>query len=127
MMTTRARVDRKRIGRTLTFWLRPAFVLRVINRFQRMVGFDRAIALASSAVTALIPLVIVIVALLPQVDARDAAHTIIMRYGLTGGGARAVEDVFAPASGTNTSVSVLGGFRWSATPPRLFAWVRDQS
>ena len=33
-----------------------------------------------------------------------------MRYGLTGGGARAVEDVFAPASGTNTSVSVLGGF-----------------
>ena len=70
MMTTRARVDRKRIGRTLTFWLRPAFVLRVINRFQRMVGFDRAIALASSAVTALIPLVIVIVALLPQVDAK---------------------------------------------------------
>ena len=70
MMATRARVDRERIGRTLTLWLRPAFVLRVISRFQRMVGFDRAIALASSAVTALIPLVIVIVALLPQVDAK---------------------------------------------------------
>jgi membrane protein len=107
-MATRTRVDRERIGRTLTFWLRPAFVLRVINRFQRVVGFDRAIALASSAVTALIPLVIVVVALLPQVDARDAAHTIIARYGLTGGGARAVEAVFAPASGTNTDVSVLG-------------------
>jgi uncharacterized BrkB/YihY/UPF0761 family membrane protein len=110
MMTTRARVDRERIARTLTFWLRPAFVLRVINRFQRMVGFDRAIALASSAVTALIPVVIVIVALLPQVDAKHAAHTIISRYGLTGGGARAVEAVFAPASGTNTDVSVLSGF-----------------
>ena len=60
-MATRARVDRERIGRTLTFWLRPAFVLRVVNRFQRVVGFDRAIALASSAVTALIPFVIVVV------------------------------------------------------------------
>ena len=35
-----------RILRLLTFWLRPAFVLRALTRFQRMVGFDRAIALA---------------------------------------------------------------------------------
>src|SRR5205823_778456 len=41
---TRARVDRERISRTLTFWLRPAFVLRVLSRFQRVAGFDRAIA-----------------------------------------------------------------------------------
>ena len=56
MMTTRARVDRERLRRTLTFWLRPAFVLRAFNRFQRVAGFDRAIALASSALTALIPI-----------------------------------------------------------------------
>ena len=109
-MTKLARVDRERISRTLTFWLRPAFVLRVLSRFQRVAGFDRAIALASSALTALIPLAVIVAAVLPRADARDVAHRIIVRWGLTGGGARAVEDLFAPASGTNTDVSVLGGF-----------------
>ncbi len=41
------RVNRERVVRTLTFWLRPEFVLRVVNRFQKVAGFDRAIALAS--------------------------------------------------------------------------------
>jgi membrane protein len=31
---SRSWADRGRLFRTLTFWLRPAFVLRVINRFQ---------------------------------------------------------------------------------------------
>ena len=48
----------ERVVRTLTFWLRPEFVLRVVNRFQKVAGFDRAIALASSALTAVIPLAI---------------------------------------------------------------------
>jgi uncharacterized BrkB/YihY/UPF0761 family membrane protein len=109
-MTMRARVDRERISRTLTFWLRPAFVLRVLNRFQRVAGFDRAIALASSALTALIPLAVILGTVLPHADAEDVAHRIIVRYGLTGGGARAVEDALAPAAGTNTDVSVLGVF-----------------
>ena len=52
-------VDRVRVVRTLTFWLRPEFLLRVVNRFQKVAGFDRAIALASSALTAVIPLAIV--------------------------------------------------------------------
>ena len=107
-MTTSTRAERERIRRTLTFWLRPAFVLRVVNRFQRVVGFDRAIALASSALTALIPLAIVAGSLLPGSDASDTAHTIIERYGLTGGGAQAVKDVLSPARGTSTEVSVLG-------------------
>ena len=50
---------RQRIIRTLTFWLRPQFVLRVVSRFQKVVGFDRAVALASSALTAVIPLAII--------------------------------------------------------------------
>jgi uncharacterized BrkB/YihY/UPF0761 family membrane protein len=107
-MTTRTGVERGRIRRTLTFWLRPAFVLRVINRFQRVVGFDRAIALASSALTALVPLAVVAGAILPRVDTKDAADAIVSRYGLTGGGAKAVEDVLAPATGANVDVSVLG-------------------
>jgi uncharacterized BrkB/YihY/UPF0761 family membrane protein len=109
-MTTSTSPERERILRTLTFWLRPAFVLRVINRFQRIAGFDRAIALASSAFTALIPLAILAGAFLPHVDATQTAHKIIARYGLTGGGAQAVKDVLEPASGTNTDVSLLGLF-----------------
>jgi uncharacterized BrkB/YihY/UPF0761 family membrane protein len=107
-MATAVRVDRERIVRTLTFWLRPAFVLRTLTRFQRVAGFDRAIALASSAFTALVPLAIIVSTILPRVDATHAAQTIINRYGLTGGGARAVKDLLAPAGGGSTDVSVLG-------------------
>jgi uncharacterized BrkB/YihY/UPF0761 family membrane protein len=106
--TPRVRRDGDRILRTLTFWLRPAFVLRALSRFQRVAGFDRAIALAPSSFTALIPLAIVFSGLLPHVSAEDAAQTIINRYGLTGGGAQAVRDVLSPAGGAGTDVSVLG-------------------
>lgn len=109
-MTRHARVDRERIGRTLTFWLRPAFVLRTLNRFQKVAGFDRAIALSSSTFTALIPLAVIVGGALPHTDASEAAHKIIVRYGLTGAAAKAVEDLFAPVSGADTGVSVLGGF-----------------
>jgi uncharacterized BrkB/YihY/UPF0761 family membrane protein len=107
-MTAPSGVDRERIFRTLTFWLRPAFVLRALTRFQRVAGFDRSIALASSALTAMIPLVIVIGAILPRADDSDAAKRIIDRYHLTGGGAEAVMNVLSPATGTSTDVSVIG-------------------
>jgi membrane protein len=107
-MTATSGVDRERIFRTLTFWLRPGFVLRALKRFQRVAGFDRAIALASSALTALIPLSILIGAILPYADGNDAAKRIINRYHLTGGGAKAVTDILAPATGTSTDISVIG-------------------
>ena len=100
--------DRERVLRTLTFWLRPAFVLRVVHRYQRIAGFDRAIALASSAFTALIPLAVVSGAVLTHIGGQDIADRIIDRYELTGGGAEAVRDVFSPAGGTSTSVGVIG-------------------
>jgi uncharacterized BrkB/YihY/UPF0761 family membrane protein len=103
-----ARWDRERVLRTLTFWLRPAFALRVVNRFQRIAGFDRAVALAASALTALIPLAVVIGAVLSQIGGQDVSARIIDRYELTGGGADAVRDVFSPAGGTSTSVGVIG-------------------
>jgi membrane protein len=107
-LTTRIHVDRERIVRTLTFWLRPAFVLRVLNRFQLIAGFDRAMALASSTLTALIPLAILAGALLPHVQAEHAAQWLINRYSLTGGGAEAVRDALAPSTATNTDVGVIG-------------------
>src|SRR4051812_45231350 len=92
-------VDRERVLRTLTFWLRPAFALRVVNRLQRIAGFDRAVALASSALTAMIPLAIVSGAVLTSIGAKDVAGRIIDRYELTGGGAGAGKDGFSPARG----------------------------
>jgi membrane protein len=103
-----AHLHRERVLRTLTFWLRPEFVLRAVNRFQKVAGFDRSIALASSALTALIPLAILISSVSSQLGGKDTADRIIARYELTGGGAEAVRDVFAPPSGTNTTVGVFG-------------------
>jgi uncharacterized BrkB/YihY/UPF0761 family membrane protein len=109
-MSGRARgaANRRRLARTLTFWLRPEFVLRVVSRFQKVAGFDRAIALASSALTATIPLMIVISAVSSQLGGKDTAERIIDRYALTGGGAEAVRDIFAPPSGTSTSLGIVG-------------------
>jgi membrane protein len=107
---TRRRVDRERVLRTLTFWLRPEFVLRVVNRFQKVAGFDRAIALASGALTATIPLAIVTSAIATRLGGKGTADRIIDRYELTGGGAAAVEDIFAPPTGMETSIGIIGFF-----------------
>jgi hypothetical protein len=104
----RWRVDRERVVRTLTFWLRPEFVLRVVNRFQKVAGFDRSIALASSALTATIPLAILTSTASSRLGGKSTADRIIDRYDLSGGGAEAVKDVFSPASGTSTSVGIVG-------------------
>jgi uncharacterized BrkB/YihY/UPF0761 family membrane protein len=109
-MLTQRLPDRERVMRTLTFWLRPQFVLRVINRFQKVAGFDRAVALASSALTAIIPLAIVTSAVSSHLGGRDTAQRIIDRYDLTGGGAEAVQDIFSPPSGSNTSIGIVGVF-----------------
>jgi YihY family inner membrane protein len=101
-------VKRERVMRTLTFWLRPDFVLRVVNRFQKLAGFDRAIALASAALTATIPLMIVFSSVSSQLGGKDTAERIIDRYELTGGGAEAVKDVFEPPTGTSTSIGIIG-------------------
>jgi len=104
----RRRVKRERVVRTLTFWLRPEFLLRVLNRFQKVAGFDRAIALASGALTAMIPLTIVASSVASQLGGKDTAERIIDRYELTGGGAEAVNDIFAPPEGSSTSIGVIG-------------------
>ena len=80
----------------------------MLNRFQRVAGFDRAIALASSALTAMIPLSILTGALLTHFGGKDIADRIIDRYDLSGGGAEAVKDIFSPAGGTSTSIGLVG-------------------
>ena len=99
-------LNRERVIRTLTFWLRPAFILRGVQRFQRISGFDRALALASISLSALVPLVIVGGVVLAEIGAGDAADRVIDRYELTGGGAQAVEDLLSPAT-SSTSVDIF--------------------
>ena len=108
MAEHRPRLNRERALRTLTFWLRPEFVLRVVSRFQKIAGFDRAIALASGALTATIPLTIATSTLVRRLGGRDTAERIIERYELTGGGAEAVKDIFAPPGGASTSLGIIG-------------------
>jgi membrane protein len=106
----RAWADHGRVFRTLTFWLRPVFALRVVTRFQKVAGFDRAIALASSALTAVVPLAIVTGAVLSKLGGKDIDDRIVDRYELSGAGADAVHAIFSPAGGQSTSVGILGVF-----------------
>ncbi|MDF3299107.1 YhjD/YihY/BrkB family envelope integrity protein [Streptomyces tropicalis] len=92
----------------LTFWLRPAFALRVISRFQRLVGFDRSMALASGALTAFVSVAILSSAVLRGLGGTDAAERIISRYGLTQSGADAVRYLFAPAGDSTAGVGSFG-------------------
>jgi len=85
-------------------------VLRVVSRFQKVAGFDRSIALASSALSALIPLTIIAGALIPDRNQQDAAERVIERYDLSGGGAEAVREILAPTADTNTGIGLLGAF-----------------
>ncbi|MFF3398082.1 hypothetical protein ACFYW6_06145 [Streptomyces sp. NPDC002659] len=65
-------------------------------------------ALASSALTALVPLAILSSAVLSDVVHYDSAERIIKRYSLTGAGAEAVNSLFSPAESTSASVGVFG-------------------
>lgn len=65
-------------------------------------------ALASSALTALVPLSILIGAVLSNFVNYDAAERIIKRYNLTGAGATAVNSLFSPAEATSASVGIFG-------------------
>ncbi|MEU6071622.1 MULTISPECIES: YhjD/YihY/BrkB family envelope integrity protein [Streptomyces] len=102
--------------------------MRVINRFQKIVGFDRSMALASSALTALIPLAIVLGVVFDNIaHGNDVANRIITRYHLTGGGAEAVTSLFTPAGETSSSVGVFGvvfltisALSFARTSQRLF-------
>lgn len=101
-------IRRERVIRTLTFWLRPAFALRVLHRFQLIAGFDRSMALASSALTALVPLGVLAGAVFGNVLSTDIADEIISRCGLTGAGAQAVTDLFSSPGGESESIGAVG-------------------
>ena len=65
-------------------------------------------ALASSALTALAPLAVLTGVVLARISSYDVASRIIDRYGLTGGGADAVRQLFSSSADTSASVGVVG-------------------
>jgi len=100
-------VDRERVVRALTFWLRPDFLVRGLRRFQTLEGFDRAIALASLTFSALIPLGIVVSG---AVSDHSIGQHLVERYGLEGNGAEAVKDLFDTGEELASSFSVFSFF-----------------
>ena len=100
-------VDRERVVRALTFWLRPDFLLRCARRFQTLEGFDRAIALASLTFSALIPLGIVVSG---AVSDHSVGQHLVERFGLEGKGAKAVQDLFDTGEDLASSFSVFSFF-----------------
>jgi membrane protein len=100
-------VDRERVVRALTFWLRPDFLVRCLRRFQALEGFDRAIALASLTFSALIPLGIVVSGALSDHDIGD--H-LVERFGLEGQGARAVTQLFDTGEDLASGFSIFSFF-----------------
>jgi uncharacterized BrkB/YihY/UPF0761 family membrane protein len=101
------KVDRERVLRDLTFWLRPDFVVRCLRRFQALEGFDRAIALASLSFSALIPLAIVTGGILSD---QDAGSELVSRFGLEGKGASAVTELFDTGEDLTSGFSLFSAF-----------------
>ncbi len=72
-------------------------------------GFDRAVALAGQAFTALIPLLIVYSAVRSDASGRDFADELIRAFDLKGASAANVHQAFAPSSEVQSSISAFGG------------------
>jgi membrane protein len=89
-----------------------AWVRRLVAPFaERLVEvelFDRAVALASQAFVALIPLMVVAAALLPYGQRAGFADSIVQRFHLSGDSADAVEHVFAQPADVQSTLSAFG-------------------
>jgi membrane protein len=76
--------------------------------FVQLQGFDRAVALAGQAFTALIPLLIVYSAVVSDATGKDFADQIIRLFDLHGSSASAIKQGIASAGEVESSVSTLG-------------------
>jgi membrane protein len=87
--------------------LGESFFGRCTRRFILMEGFDRCIVLSSQAFTALIPLLILVSTLAPADQEDLISDTIIRKFGLSGGSADAVEQLFTAPAAATSSLSVF--------------------
>jgi membrane protein len=80
------------------------------GRFIAVQGIDRAMALSAQAFTALLPLLVVYAAVVPQPSGEDFAARVIKKFGLEGASADSVRQAFAPENAVQSSVTALGVF-----------------
>jgi membrane protein len=86
------------------------FIRDWLEGFVALQGFDRAVALAGQAFTALIPLLIVYAAVTSNASGRDFAEQIIDAFDLKGSAADTIRQAFAPPASVESSVNVFGVF-----------------
>ena len=112
-----------------------SFAGRCVRRFLLMSGIDRCIVLASQALTALIPLLILVSTLVPSGQEDILARTFIIKFGLSGASAAAVEQLFKTPETASSSVSVFSAlllvfsgvsFTRRLQTMYLTAWERDK-
>jgi uncharacterized BrkB/YihY/UPF0761 family membrane protein len=84
-----------------------SFLGQSVRRFALMEGFDRCIVLSAQALTAMIPLFIVVASAAPAGQEDVISHAIIRRFALTGASADAVAQLFDTPAGASSSVSVF--------------------
>ncbi len=87
--------------------LGESFLGRCTRRFILLEGFERCIVLSSQAFTALIPLLILVSTLAPADQEDLISDTIIRKFGLSGGSADAVEQLFTAPAAATSSLSVF--------------------
>jgi membrane protein len=84
------------------------FVRDWLAEFLGVQGFDRAVALAGQAFTALIPLLSVYTAVVSDASGHDVADRLIAAFDLSGNAGASVRQAFAHADEVESSVSALG-------------------
>src|SRR5689334_2018440 len=102
------RVRAGRLGRLVAWPLE--FGRDWLVGFLNLQGFDRAVALAGQAFTALIPLLIVYSSVVSRATGRDFADQLIRVFDLSGSAAAAMKQAFAPPGEVTSQVSALGVF-----------------
>jgi len=75
-------------------WIRKSYPVAVFRRFFELELLDRSFGLAAQAFVALLPLVILIVAVFAGSDGSVIANQLIERFGLEGAAADAVSSLF---------------------------------
>ena len=94
----------------LTERVRDSFIGRSVLRFVLMEGFDRCIVLSAQALTALIPLFIIVASAAPAGQEDLISQSIIDRFALTGESAAAVEQLFNTPPGATSGVTLFSAF-----------------
>jgi membrane protein len=84
-----------------------SFLGQSVRRFALMEGFDRCIVLSAQALTALIPLFIVVASAAPAGQEDVISEAIIRRFSLSGASADAVAQLFDTPPGASSTVSVF--------------------